>query len=114
VIAELILVTVLARSENAAFDDAYATAMRLCVALAPQNTDQLGDVVPDETAFWFRAARLKASTTFWNPEGRAWLRGRRPGATDSIESACDVQLLREAEQQREVEAPYPADLSLRR
>lgn len=46
VIAELILVTVLADSQNSAFDDAYRTALQLCVTLAPENADQLGDVIP--------------------------------------------------------------------
>jgi hypothetical protein len=92
------------------FEDAYATALRACIALAPENVKDLGVVAPDEVAFWFRKARLQSSMTFWNPRGRDWIAAQPPHALDSIESACDIQLVLEAKREREVEAPYPVPL----
>jgi hypothetical protein len=112
VIVELIIVAMMAGSRNAEFDDAYATAMKLCVALAPENASELGDIVPGEVAFWFRSARLKASTTFWNDAGRKWLSEQPPEALDSNEEACARQLVREAEQEAEVETVYPPSLDV--
>jgi hypothetical protein len=46
------------------FANAYATALRMCVALAPENRNELGTVDPDELSYWFHKTRFEASRTF--------------------------------------------------
>ena len=98
---QLLLFAAVASESRSEFPAAYTEAIKLCVALAPGNEKDLGTVDPDDVAFWFRAARLEASKTFWNDAGRKWLREHRPEAIDSDEAACSNQLSREAEKETE-------------
>jgi len=78
------------------FDAVFSDALSKCAALAPENRSALGNVDPEEVAFWFKSARLEASRTFWSAKGEAYLRQRLSTESRPIEQACIRQLLVEA------------------
>jgi hypothetical protein len=82
-------------------DGKYSEAVELCASLAPVHESELGND-PDEVAWWYRGARLRISTAFWNRFGIAYLERRLRSADEDMEKVCAQQLLAEARARKEM------------